>query len=417
MTHAGLGSLPIPPPPRQASLEGMPMNVIAGRVAAGILAALLATEWTVSASTRVVITVDVESNEAFSLPAQIDAVCQGGTKCGLMEIARWLRERGWSGTFFLNVYEHRKWGEPALKDVAVRLQDAGLDVALHTHPHWAYDPARWGMYQYSLAEQTDIVRDGVRLLQSWTGRPVVAHRTGAYAANEDTLTALERNGVLIDSSVFWKYPGNRLDGLGFPHNRPSHRGRLAEVPVTAYQREDRPNIFGSAFAPIATLRKFDVNWFTDAGEVNAAIDAAVEADVPVLVLFLHSFSLIEGRADGVPVADRHALDMFRAMLARVRDKNLQVVTMRELAGERLPEASSGLRDNVPSVAVPVDWPHYAWRRGKGLGRKSLAATAGLGVLSAFALLVLARRRRTAGQGPNAATVPAADAWRTGGRLR
>ena len=142
-------------------------------IAAGVVCALLAVPASAaSGKTLVVFTVDVESNETFQLPDQLDAMCKDGSACGLMEIARLLEERGWSGTFFLNVFEHRQWGETTMRNLAVRLQAAGQDVALHTHPQWGYDPARSFMNQYSLDEQTAIVRDGVRLLQTWTGRPV-----------------------------------------------------------------------------------------------------------------------------------------------------------------------------------------------------------------------------------------------------
>ena len=70
-----------------------------------------------SPGTLVVFTIDVESNEAFTLPDQIDAVCKNGTACGLMEIVRLLEQRHWSGTFFLNVYKtHEEVGRGDLAE-------------------------------------------------------------------------------------------------------------------------------------------------------------------------------------------------------------------------------------------------------------------------------------------------------------
>ena len=196
-------------------------------VVAGAVCALLAVTSSAAAGTRVVFTVDVESNERFGLPDQINAVCEDGSACGLMAIVRMLEARRWPGTFFLDVYEHRQWGEAAMRNIAVGLQYAGQDVALHTHPQWAYDPSRWAMHQYSVDEQTTIVRDGMRLLERWTGLPVVAHRAGAYAADERTLIALQRNGVLIDSSSLLAAPHQPVsDALGLPRNWPRQaRGR------------------------------------------------------------------------------------------------------------------------------------------------------------------------------------------------
>jgi len=152
------------------------MTMVRRLVAAAAVCVLLSWARPAAAASRVIFTVDVESNEQFPLPAQIDAVCADGSACGLAEIVRMLKVRGWPGTFFLDVYEQRQWGEDAMQKIAAGLQNAGQDVALHTHPQWAYDPARWAMHEYSLDEQIAIVRDGKRLLEKWTGLPVVVGR-------------------------------------------------------------------------------------------------------------------------------------------------------------------------------------------------------------------------------------------------
>jgi peptidoglycan/xylan/chitin deacetylase (PgdA/CDA1 family) len=340
----------------------------------------------------VVFTIDVESNAQFRLPDQIDAVCEDGSACGLMEIARLLSDRGWPGTFFLNVYEHRQWGETAMRDIAVRLQRSGQDVGLHTHPDSAYDRARREMYEYSLDEQTVIIREGVQRLRTWTGLPVVSHRAGAYSADARTLAALEQNGIVVDSSRFWTNPKSRLDGLGLPRNLPARHGRLAEIPVTVYYRDDQPHLFGGAVAPGRVVRKIDVDWVTNEDEMRQSIDAAVAADLPVLVFFLHSFSFMNRRSDGTALADRHSIDMFRAMLDHVARKQLPVVTMRDLAARELPLPSAA-GDVIPSVTVRVDIPRYLWRRLKAADALSLTGI-GLVLLSAIAV-VLTRWWRTA----------------------
>ena len=91
-------------------------------------ASVLSSPAGVQAAPRVVVTVDVESNDSFPLPRQAEAVCKDGSACGLMEVARLLRTRGLAGTFFLNVYEYPRWGESAIRDIAVKLQAAGQDV-------------------------------------------------------------------------------------------------------------------------------------------------------------------------------------------------------------------------------------------------------------------------------------------------
>jgi hypothetical protein len=348
---------------------------------------------TAAAGTRVVFTVDVESNSTFSLPSQVNAGCEGGTPCGLMEIARLLTGRHWAGTFFLDVYEHRQWGDAAMRTIAVDLQLADQDVALHTHPQWAYDPARGAMHEYSLDEQIAIIRDGMRLLQTWTGRPVVAHRAGAYTADEHTLTALERNGILLDSSVFWKYPASRLDGIGLSRNLPSRHGELTEIPVTVYERLDRPSVLGRVLPPVTVVRKIDPNWFTTAAEVRDAIDAVVAADIPVLVVFLHSYSFMAGQGSaGKPLADHHAIAMFQAIVDQVAARKLPVVTMRDLAEEEPPQTatSSPSLDVVPRVTTTVELSRYVWR-GMKVGAVRVSVGVSVALMIAGTVFVAVRR--------------------------
>lgn len=342
--------------------------------------------------TRVVFTVDVESNESFPLPNQISAVCQDGSACGLMEIVRMLDERGWPGTYFLDVYERRQWGDATMRNLAASLRDAGQDVALHTHPQWAYDAARRAMYQYSLDEQTAIIADGKRALEQWTGVPVTSHRAGAYTADERTLVALQRNGVLLDSSLFWQHPQNHLSGLGLSRNVPSRYAGVLEIPATAYLRDDTPQTFGW-FAPVTSVRKIDPNWFVDADEATHAIDSLVASDLPVIVVFLHSFSLMSPAVDGKPpVANRHAIEMLRVILTRIASHGLRVVTFRDLAKEALTEPPS--TDVIPRVSVAIDFPRYAWHRLKTVSTTArwVAGVFGLVCLGGLAGLAALRRR-------------------------
>jgi peptidoglycan/xylan/chitin deacetylase (PgdA/CDA1 family) len=360
------------------------------------VSAALCGAWTPAANaapTRVVFTVDVESNAEVALPDQLDTACEGPTACGLFEIVRMLGERGWAGTFFLDVYEHRPWGEAAMRSLAVRLDRAGQDVELHTHPHWVYDAARPAMHQYTLDEQVAIVADGVERLRSWTGRPVVAHRAGAYAADARTIEAIARAGIRIDSSAFWTAPESRLDALQFPHNLPARRGSITEIPVTVYERIDRPALAGALLPRASVVRKIDPNWFTTTDEMTRAIDAEVSAGVPILVVFLHSFSFIKSGAAGGRsfVADRHGIDVFAAILEHLANTRLPVVTMRQLADEPV-GVPTRADDIVPTVTVPVGFATYVWRQARSI-RAPLRAGLGLMVLAVCTALVVARRSR------------------------
>ena len=315
------------------------------------------------AAPRVIITIDVESIDSRTLPKQVDTRCQGDSDCGLMGIARLLKERSMPGTFFLNVYEYRKWGEPLLRGITERLQAEGQDVALHTHPQWAYDRDRNEMFQYSIDEQTEIVRDGARLLSSWTGLPVVAHRAGNYSADVTTLEALRRNGILVDSSLFWGHPSSRIASGDAPSNVPSMLGGLIQIPVTIYHREARPAWTGSWIDPVRTVRKIDPDWFVDVAEARAAMDAATDAGLPFVVVFMHSFTLIEPGDEEPFARDERAQRILVGMLDYIAEKNLEVVTMRQLAAEQ-PPSFLGRADVIPGIAVTIPPHRYVaqvWR--------------------------------------------------------
>jgi len=295
-----------------------------------------------------------------------------------MEIARMLKNRGLAGTFFLNIYEYPRWGEAAMRGIAVKLQAAGQDVALHTHPETVYDPARSEMFQYSLEEQTSIIRDGVRLLTAWTGRPVVAHRAGGYSADDRTLESLNRNGLRVDSSFFWEHPSSHLNGLGLFRNLPSYTSRLTEIPVTVYMREERPRLLGNLLAPVTTVRKIDDNWFIDEQEARSAIDAIAEAAPPVIVVFLHSFSLLaEQGGGGEPKADNHSRDILRAIIDHVHEKRFEVVTMRDIAEWKTVAVPSRDQDIVPKVTVRVGLHRYLWHRLRAEGTGAMVVSAAL----------------------------------------
>lgn len=352
------------------------------------------------AHSTLMVTVDVESTSDLPLPNQIDAVCSDGSRCGLMEIVGLLNANHTLGTFFLNVYEYKAYGIPPLQNIAVRLRSEQQDVALHTHPHWVYDAKQPYMYGYTLEQQIRIVRDGVELLREWTGLPVVAHRAGAYSADRNTLEALARNGVRVDSSLFFGAPASRLNGLGLPNNLPSVVNGITEIPVSVYQREERPEGFGTWVPPLKSIRKIDVNSLIDEQEARSVLAAVVQADLPYVVVFLHSFSLIEkpGTNGRAPRADLKARRVFETLLRESDRAGLSTTTMSALASA--PDVlSRGRVDSLPQVSVTVPAWKYLWHaRHEHLG--ILLGTAAGGLLMVLLTLGVTRmwsRKRRAAQ--------------------
>src|SRR5438874_9068852 len=162
--------------------------------------------------TKVLITIDTEvrtpdRHDAFDH----DVLGQSKSNSrGAYWIADQLKTYGFTGVFFLDVYGRGRFQGAPYRELCERLLEKGQDSQLHTHPDQMYDPKRRSMHEYSLAEQSRIVRDGVALLKDWTGKSPIAHRAGGYGANEDTLKALQANGISLDSSFFYRHENCRL---------------------------------------------------------------------------------------------------------------------------------------------------------------------------------------------------------------
>ncbi len=346
----------------------------------------------------VIITVDVESTEGITLPEQKEAVCVDKTPCGLQEMVRLLKEKGYAATFFLNVYEYKKYGEPVLEDIAKSLRSSGQDIQLHTHPQWAYDQNRNMMYQYSLKEQINIIREGKELLQKWTGLPVIAHRAGAYSADENTLRALIENGIYYDSSLFWGWSNSRINSIDLKKNVLSLYGPLYEFPVTVYQRDEYPVLFNGKVQAISEIRKFDINWFINDEEAEKAFTQAISSKMDFVILFLHSFSFIKGRNEaGVMVADTAAVRRFENVLNLISKKGLKVYTFRQIGDDR--DALSlylNKADVIPEISVEIKTVPYFLKL-IGINRNNykmiILSFASFFFLSAVIWLLVRKKRR------------------------
>jgi peptidoglycan/xylan/chitin deacetylase (PgdA/CDA1 family) len=134
-------------------------------------------------------------------------------------------------------------GEQPLRDIVRAIISGGHDVQLHPHPEWIQHvpdlnvPHRSHLLSsYSLEEQMAIVRyASLRLEQAGAPRPV-AFRAGGFAANAETLLALENCGLRYDSSYNRSYLGDkcRLPPPKFVGHVTEYNG-VQEFPVAVFQ--------------------------------------------------------------------------------------------------------------------------------------------------------------------------------------
>ena len=307
-------------------------------------------------SLTVIITIDTETPQPQLLSGRCTANRMRGEEpdrlFGTPLIMDLLEARGLRGSFFVNVYEYKRFGEETIASICAEITDRGHDVELHTHPVWYGDPSRESMWEYSLDEQTEIVRHGMERIEAWTGVPPVAHRAGAYSADRNTLRALTRNGIPVDASAFFGHPNCRIPGV---RNRITPVESIIEVPVTGFFR-----CHGFRLGPLwiprsRTFIKTDVDWASPT-ELERFIEEARVKDLRVMTLFLHSYTLMELDDDcAVSGRDDAKVSTFRDLLARMAtEPGIEVMTIRQVheLHEKEPRRLIG-SDHVPAVRSPV----------------------------------------------------------------
>jgi peptidoglycan/xylan/chitin deacetylase (PgdA/CDA1 family) len=259
---------------------------------------------------------------------------------GVFRISDICRRNGVSATFFVDVYESVFWGEAKFRDLTRRLLDAGSDVQLHTHPEFrgprgegprepvcvrilgapqgkrGADRLRGPMAQLSFEHQLAFLKAGMDMLKAWTGVAPVAHRSGGYSINADTIEALKAAGIALDSSMNIAHPNAQIT---WSRNAVVAKEGLVELPVTVQDYVLKLPGLGDIYRRAA---KTDINTCSLA-ELVAFVDFAVKNGLVLMNLFMHSYSLLrfdratsrsEPRAD-----DAQKLDRFLALMRKRND--------------------------------------------------------------------------------------------------
>jgi hypothetical protein len=227
---------------------------------------------------------------------------------GVYKLADIFTRHNASATFFIDVYEKSFWGEGPLKNLCRTLSDQKFDIQLHTHPGWRDDPhdfdwlremkcnksylsqAKDFMVKLSVAEQTAILMEGAQMIEEWTGRRPVAHRSGGYSINKDTLTALNRAGFRVDSSMHWGHPHSEI---AWSRNQVLDHEGVLELPVTLIDY-----VFSLPLLGVIYRKSMKTDLDTcSLEELLSYVHQAKSSGVKIMNLFMHSYSLLEFDAD------------------------------------------------------------------------------------------------------------------------
>lgn len=181
-------------------------------------------------------------------------------------------------------------GEQPLRDIVSAITSVGNDVQLHPHPEWIphvpdLDVRHRShlLSDYSLAEQTAIMRYASRRLEQAGAPRPIAFRAGGFAANPDTLIALENCGLHYDSSYNRSYQGDkcRLPPPRFVGHLTDYNG-VQELPVAVFQD------FMGHFRPAQICA-------CSTDEMIHALTSAEAAGWDFFVIVSHSFEMLARR--------------------------------------------------------------------------------------------------------------------------
>lgn len=248
-------------------------------------------------------------------------------------------------TFFVSVFEYKKYGEDGLSQLCADIKQKGHDVQLHIHPIWDY--GKRYMHEYSLQDQIQIVDAGKKLLKKWVAEAPIAHRAGVYGADEDTLKALKENGIPIDSSNFY---GNRNCHLSITRNKIVEKHGVIEMPVTVFQRNTCMTFGFTKFTRRRGIVKTDVNW-ASLDELLEFVKQAKAHNLAIMNFFLHSYSFLKFDPSlNHFLPDTHTAKEFESFLSTVtKDAEIKIITVSEFYDRycRAPTSFANGSDFVP----------------------------------------------------------------------
>lgn len=319
--------------------------------------------------TAFLFTVDVESRLPGGPDRDILGVLPGQSeRFGIERMMDLLESQQMRGTFFLNVYEVARHRDDSIAQIAQLIHARGHDLQLHTHPRPMY--RYYGMSQAPFEEQVAILERGISLIQSWTGKRVVAHRAGAFSANGNTLRAAEAAGLTADSSLS---AGSLVDvplvnELG-PSNLTRWIGKILEIPVTYFEQV--------RLGPWCSRRILDIEGCS-LTEIKRVIRWTIRNKLPTVCILSHSFSFSR---HGRP--DRRAIRRMSELLAWLREQDdIEICTVEQFCRRASVGTHLQARDGALCTGVWWTWCRAleSWNDGWKNLVVAMAGLAGMAVL-------------------------------------
>lgn len=274
---------------------------------------------------------------------------------GLPLHLRILNDHGVRSTCFVEPLFSGRFGTAPLQEIVGLILAAGHEVQLHLHPEWVDEcheallsgprAKRQHLRQYTLSEQTQLISIGARWLEAAGAPRPNAFRAGSFAFNIDTLKALERNGIPIDSSYNASLFGATS---GLSPDRPllaSERfGDVLEMPMTVFHDGVR-------------LRHAQLT-ACSASELESLLRRAAEQRHDHFMLLSHNFELMTPDKRKVDAVMVRRLERVAAFIARNPDL-FRVCCMRDAETTPSGQKFQSLRSPLWRTGLRV--AEQAWR--------------------------------------------------------
>jgi hypothetical protein len=269
-----------------------------------------------------------------------------GNGKGLAYLLARLREYETRATFFVEALAATRWGEEPLRRICRQIQDAGQEIQLHVHPVVAnlpgFDGAGDVLWHHDRPTQERLISEGMQILKACGVPEILAFRAGDFAANEDTLHAMENLGIPLSSNRdldFKCSTRSRINGLFPVRNDLSRAESVADLPLTVFR------------SPLALLdgpyRHLEIS-AVGLGELRDILVKTAEVGYACLTMLTHPAEFFRG-AGGHVVPIQKNCRRLEGLLTFLREsKDVSVLTLSQcLAKTVFPPQSPP--DTAPSV--------------------------------------------------------------------
>ncbi len=194
-----------------------------------------------------------------------------------------LARHGLKACFFVDPMPALLYGIEPIRAIVAPILAAGQEVQLHLHAQWrevaaGRDPAGIELTSFDQAGQRALIAEARDLLIDAGAPPLIAFRSGSYAANADTLGALAGLGIAYDSSHNGSHRPVSALPLADAQIAPVRAGGVTEIPVGQF--EDKAGRLRHLQICAASL-----------DEMTGALRHAAAHGHPLTSLVSHSFEL------------------------------------------------------------------------------------------------------------------------------